>query len=238
MQKIVSRTFSHIITVSESAKMDIGRDFKIPLHKFRVIPNGINTDLFYPIPEIRREKNRLIVTNSADIPLKGLYYLLQAVAHVSTKRQLKLVVIGSPKKDGGVVKLIRRLGIGHLITFTGRISHMQFVRQYARASLAVIPSIYEGFGIPAGEAMACGVPVVSTTGGALPEVVGDAGILVPPAAPQALGQAILELIDNPEKASHLGEKGYRRIQDHFTWSRAAEKTVSAYQEVIHDHRRS
>jgi MMP alpha-(1->4)-mannosyltransferase len=237
MQKIVSRTFSHIITVSKSARNDIGRDYRIPLDRFCVIPNGIDTDLFFPIPGIQREVNRLIVTNSADVPLKGLYYLLEAIAELSRERELKLVVIGAPKKNGGIEKKIQALNIGHLVHFTGRIGHAEFVRQYARASIAVIPSIYEGFGIPAGEAMACGVPVVSTTGGALPEVVGDAGILVPPADPQALGQAIGNLIDHPEQALRLGQKGYNRIQKQFTWKAAAQKTVACYREVIRDHRR-
>jgi len=237
MQKIVSRTFSHIITVSKAARNDIGRDFDIPLDRFCVIPNGINTDLFYPLPEIERERYRLIVTNSADIPLKGLYYLLDAVAELARTYPLKLVVIGSPKKNGGIKKKIGALDIDHLIRFTGRIGHDEFVRQYARASIAVIPSIYEGFGIPAGEAMACGVPVISTTGGALPEVVGDAGILVPPADPQALVQAIRNLLQNPERANQLGQLGYKRIQNQFTWNAAAEKTVACYREVIHDHHR-
>ncbi len=237
MQKIVSRTFMHIITVSKSAQNDIGRDFDIPLNRFCIIPNGINTDLFYPLPGIEREPYRLIVTNSADVPLKGLYYLLEAVAHLSRNQPLKLVVIGSPKKNGGIEKKIRSLDIGRLVQFTGRIGHEEFVRQYARASIAVIPSIYEGFGIPAGEAMACGVPVVSTTGGALPEVVGDAGILVPPADPQALVQAIGSLMENPEQARRLGKKGFKRIQNQFTWKAAAEKTVACYREVIRDHGR-
>jgi len=237
MQKTVSRTFPHIITVSESAKKDIAKDFNIPPKKFTVVPNGINTELFHPIPEIERQKNRLIVTNSADIPLKGLYYLLQSVSQIAEKQPVKLVVIGSPKKNGGIENLIRNLGIGHLIHFTGRIGHDAFVRQYAKASVAVVPSIYEGFGLPAGEAMACGVPVVSTTGGALPEVVGDAGVLVPPANHHALTGAILDLLSNPGKASRIGRAGYRRIQDHFTWKNAAGKTVDVYREAIRDYRR-
>lgn len=235
MQKVVSRTLPRIVTVSECAKYDIAEDFRIPLEKFRVVPNGISTDLFYPIPEIRREQNRLIVTNSADIPLKGLYHLLKAVARIATHRPIKLVVIGTPKKNGGIENLIRTLGIGRLVEFTGRIDHDAFVRQYARASVAVVPSLYEGFGLPAGEAMACGVPVVSTTGGALPEVVGNAGVLVPPGDHHALAAAIRDLLDNTGKASALGSMGFRRIQKHFTWKRAAEKTVDAYREVIHDY---
>ena len=232
MQKRVSRTLRRLITVSEAARDDIRRDFKVPAARFRVVPNGINTDLFRPLPDIRRETDRIIVTNSADTPLKGLYYLLQAIARLAARRPVTLVVIGSPKKDGGIIRLIRRLGIGRHVVFTGRISDADFVRQYARATAAVVPSVYEGFGLPAGEAMACAVPVISTTGGALPEVVGDAGRLVPPADPGALERAIEDLLDHPEQARCMGEAGYRRVQRYFTWRRAAALTVAAYREVL------
>jgi glycosyltransferase involved in cell wall biosynthesis len=237
MQKRVSRSLSHIITVSKSAKKDIRRDFKIPAERFRIVPNGINTKLFYPIPEIERKKNRIIVTNSADTPLKGLYFLLEAVAELSQTQNIHLTVVGTPKKDGQIIKMISRLGIGHLINFTGRIGNREFVQQYAKATVAVVPSVYEGFGLPVGEAMACGVPVISTRGGALPEVVSDAGVLVPPSDSAALARAIRDLLGNPMKAKELGMAGYKRVQDHFTWEKAAEKTVAAYREVIDGHRR-
>jgi glycosyltransferase involved in cell wall biosynthesis len=237
MQIRVARKFSRIITVSERTRADISREFSIPDHRFRVIPNGIDTDVFHPVPEIRRDPRRIIVTNSADMPLKGLYYLLQAIADIAGKTpDLKLIVVGTPKRNGGVVKLIRRLGIGDHIRFTGRITDAAFVIEYAKAGMAVVPSVYEGFGLPAGEAMACGVPVISTTGGALPEVVGDAGILVPPADPDALGLAIQRLMDNPDHAWELGMKGRKRVQENFTWQEAAVKTAIAYQEVIDDYR--
>ncbi|MBI9082912.1 MAG: glycosyltransferase family 4 protein [Desulfobacterales bacterium] len=236
MQKQVARTLPRIITVSTCAKEDIQRDFGVSPERFSIVPNGINTDIFFPIPEIAREKDRIIVTNSADTPLKGLYYLLKAVEKISRTRRIRLMVVGTPKKDGGIVKLIRELGIGSRVTFTGRISDADFVRQYAKAAIAVVPSVYEGFGLPVGEAMACGVPVISTTGGALPEVVGDAGLLVPPASPEALTRAIVDLLENPGRAAELGRAGYRRVQNHFTWKRAAEKTVAAYGEAMVDHR--
>ena len=236
MQKQVSRTLPRIITVSQCARDDIRRDFNVPENRFSIVPNGINTDLFYPVPEIARQKNRVIVTNSADTPLKGLYYLLQAVEKISRTRPIRLMVIGTPKKNGGIVRLIRELGIGGHVTFTGRISDREFVRQYAKAAFCVVPSVYEGFGLPVGEAMACGVPVISTTGGALPEVVGKDGVLVPPADPDALTRAMIDLLEDPGKAAKLGEGGYRRVQKHFTWKRAAEKTVAAYREVIGGYR--
>jgi glycosyltransferase involved in cell wall biosynthesis len=237
MQKRVSRSFHQIITVSECARKNIAEDFGISPDRFRVVPNGISTELFYPIPEIEREKNRLIVTNSADIPLKGLKYLLEAVAEVSGTHPVFLTVVGAPKKRSTIPTLIQKLGIGDRVNFTGRISHDEFVRQYARSSVAVVPSIYEGFGLPAGEAMACGIPVISTTGGALPEVVGQAGILVPPADSHALARAIQDLLDNPARARSLGLAGYQRVMEQFTWRRAAEKTIETYRETIRDHHR-
>lgn len=238
MQKQVARTLPYILTVSECARRDISRDFKIPLERFRIVPNGINTDLFYPLPDVQRDSHRIIVTNSADTPLKGLIYLLHAIAEIRRRRPVRLVVIGQPKPNGTIERLVRKLDLAEQVAFTGRISSAAFVREYARAGMAVVPSVYEGFGLPAGEAMACGVPVIATTGGALPEVVGDAGILVPPRDTPALAAAIENLLDDPAKAAALGQRGYQRVQAHFTWQRAAEKTLAAYREVIHDYRRS
>jgi len=237
MQKRVSRRFSHLITVSRCARRDISRAFAVPPERFRVVPNGIDTELFYPIPEIEREPNRLIATNSADMPLKGLQYLLPALARLAATHDVRLTVVGTPRRNGTVERMVRELGLGRRVTFTGRISSGQFVREYARAALAVVPSMYEGFGLPAGEAMACGVPVISTSGGALPEVVGDAGVLVPPGDPEALAGAVRDLLDHPHKARALGRAGLDRVWKHFTWEKAAEKTVAAYREAIRDHRR-
>ncbi len=238
MQKRISKKFSHIITVSKCAQNDISHEFKIDKASFDVIPNGINTKLFYPIPEIDREDGRIIVTNSADTPLKGLYYLIYAIKEVlNTHKYIKLIVIGKPKENGGIARLIKKLKIEKFIHFTGRISDREFRQQYAKANMAVVPSIYEGFGLPVGEAMACGVPVISTTGGALPEVVGDAGILVPPANHKALANAIIHLLDNKKYAKKIGNFGFLRVQEKFTWEKAAKQTVETYREVISDHNR-
>ena len=237
MQKRVARTLSRIITVSKSSMHDIGRDFNIPLERFKVIPNGIDMDLFHPVPEIKREKNRIIVTSSAETPLKGLHHRLKAVAEISKIRKIKLVVVGTLRENGEIERRLTELGIKECVTFTGRIENDVFVQHYAKAFLAIVPSVYEGFGFPAGEAMACGLPVISTTGGALPEVVGNAGILVPPANPEALVKAILSLMDHPEQAKQMGRAGFNRVRDRFTWKRAAEMTVEAYRETIRDYHR-
>ena len=235
MQKRVARKLPQIITVSESSKSDIAKAYRIPENRFRTIPNGIDTDLFYPVDHIKKDPDRLIVTNSADTPLKGLYHLLHAVKALSRRRKVKLVVIGTPKKGGGIEKLIKTLDLSACIRFTGRIDHQTFVEEYARASIAVVPSMYEGFGLPVGEAMACRVPVICTTGGALPEVAGDAAMLVPPGDAPALEAAIEELLDDPAKRDDLAQKGYDRVLREFTWENTARETVNAYREVIHDY---
>lgn len=232
MQKRVARRLPQIITVSDCARRDISREFGIPPHRFVVVPNGIDMDRFHPLEGTTRRPGRMMVTNSADIPLKGLYYLLQAIARLQHRPELHLVVIGQPRENGGIVRLIQQLGIGPRVTFTGRISHAALIQHYAEAALAVVPSVYEGFGLPAGEAMACGVPLISTTGGALPEVVGDAGLLVPPANTEALARAIETLLDNPQEAARLGVTGRQRVRQHFTWEIAARKTVAAYGRVL------
>ncbi|PIV06434.1 MAG: glycosyltransferase family 1 protein [Syntrophobacterales bacterium CG_4_8_14_3_um_filter_58_8] len=237
MQKRVSRKIPKIITVSECSKRDIGREFRIPAERFRVVPNGINLDCFYPMNGVRRADDQILVTNSADTPLKGLRYLLEAVAEIRRERKIRLVVIGKPKTDGVIEHLIAELSLGDAVRFTGRITHEAFARHYAEATMAVIPSLYEGFGMPAGEAMACGVPVISTTGGALPEVVGDAGILVPPANKSALKEAILALLNDPERRRRLSEAGLARVNNSLTWRHAALKTVEVYREAIDAYRR-
>ena len=232
MQKKVSRLLPRIITVSECSRQDISRDFGISINNFRVVPNGINTDYFYPLPGVNRSDNQLLVTSSADTPLKGLRYLLEAVASILEKREIHLTVIGAPKKEGVIERLARELRLNGAVRFTGRIEYEDFARYYAETTMAVIPSLYEGFGMPAGEAMACGVPVVSTSGGALPEVVGDAGMIVPPGDKEALEKAILYLLDHPEKRLQLGQAGLRRVEGSFTWRHAAQKTVDVYREAI------
>jgi glycosyltransferase involved in cell wall biosynthesis len=235
MQGRVSRRLSHIITVSEASKTDIGRAFSIPSNRFRVVANGINTDIFHPVPGAKRLDNHIMVTNSADTPLKGLRFLIEAVSNIRKTRPVHLTVIGAPKKDGVIEKLVKSLNAYDYITFTGRIEDSEFADYYSRTTLAVVPSIYEGFGLPAGEAMACKVPVISTTGGALPEVVGDAGVLVPPGNAKALEEAIIDLLDNPDKRSQLAEAGFERVKANFTWLNTAKQVVEVYREAIIAH---
>ncbi|MFA5322725.1 MAG: glycosyltransferase family 4 protein [Smithella sp.] len=238
MQKEVARQLSHIVTVSECSKIDIAKEFSINLSKFRVVPNGINKEFFYPIANGSRPENTIIVTNSADTPLKGLRYLLEAVAQVRKKQSVKLTVIGEPKKDSTIKKLVAELGIGNIVHFTGRIENEDFADYYSKSTIAVVPSLYEGFGLPAAEAMACGVPLISTSGGALPEVVGDAGIIVPPADADALAREIIFLFNHPDQRKKMAQAGIERVESVFNWSKAAGDMVEVYREAIDGYRRS
>ncbi len=236
MQKQVARKLHTLITVSDSSKKDIAREYRIPESRFQTIPIGIDTDNFYPLDHIRKMPGRIIVTNSADTPLKGMYHLLYAFKNVLKKKRASLTVVGTPKPNGGIENLVKKLGLGTHIEFTGRIDNQRFVKEYAKASMAVVPSLYEGFGLPVGEAMACRIPVISTTGGALAEVAGNAAKLVPPGDALALERAILELLEDPAQRERLAQKGYERVLQEFTWEKTALKTAQAYQEIIHDYR--
>jgi glycosyltransferase involved in cell wall biosynthesis len=236
MQKEVARQLSHIVTVSECSKNDIAREFAINPSKFRVVHNGINREFFYPVHNESRPENSIIVTNSADTPLKGLRYLLEAVSQVSKKQSVKLTVIGEPKKNGIVKKLVKELAIEDVVHFTGRIKNEEFADYYSKATIAIVPSLYEGFGLPAAEAMASGVPIISTSGGALPEVVGDAGILVPPADSAAMAREIIFLFNHPDQRKRMAQEGIRRVDDIFNWSKAAGDMVDVYREAIDSYR--
>ncbi len=235
MQKRVARRIPAIITVSDSAKTDIANAFNIPAPRLKTVPIGIDLNHFFPLDHVKKKPGRLIVTNSADMPLKGLYHLLYALKGVLKHKEVSLTVIGAPKKNGGIEKLVNTLDLGRHIHFTGRIDHQQFVREYAKAQIAVVPSMYEGFGLPLGEAMACRVPVICTTGGALPEVAGDAAKLVPPGDAKALEKAIIELLDDENQREALASRGYKRVTTQFTWEKCAIRTVQVYQEVINDY---
>jgi len=237
MQKRVAKKLSHIITVSECAKKDIAVEFAIAEDKFRVVHNGINAEYFYPIENELRPDNSLIVTNSADTPLKGLRYLLEALALVKKTRPVRLTVIGEPKKNGMVKKQVAMLKLEDIVDFTGRIANEEFASYYAGATVAVVPSLYEGFGMPALEAMACGVPLVATSGGALPEVVGDAGVIVQPADAGALAMAITGLLNNRERRDRLAKAGLERVNSAFSWPKAATSIAGVYREAIDAHRR-
>jgi glycosyltransferase involved in cell wall biosynthesis len=233
MQKKVVKKLRNIVTVSDCSRQDIARDFGLQPAGISLVHNGIDTQVFRPLPDIERNPLRLMATCSADAPLKGLRYLLRAYAQLLRDwPDLELLLVSKPNPGGATEQLVRKLGIADRVRFVNGISTEQMVRYYAEASIAVVPSVYEGFGLPAGEAMACGVPVVSTDGGALPEVVGDAGVIVPAKNVDALAQAIDDLLRNPDKRADLGARGKQRIDDTFCWNVCAREMTDYYRQVL------
>jgi glycosyltransferase involved in cell wall biosynthesis len=204
----------------------------VPVEHMTVVPIGVDETLFRPLPQIARVPGRLMTTASADVPLKGLSVLLDALAKVRVERpEAHLVVIGRLKDGSSVPALIEQLGLEGAVEFVSGVSDERIVELYAEAEVSVVPSLYEGFSLPAAEAMACGVAVVATTGGALPEVVGadgDCARTVEPGDPSALAAMIVEVLGDPVQRQRLGERGRRRVLERFTWRAHAEGLVELW----------
>ena len=239
MQIKVARRVPRIVTVSESSRHDITAHMGIDADRLHIVPVGVYTDVFRPRPEIARIPGRLMTTSSSDVPMKGLAPLLEAVAKVRTERpEVHLVVIGKPRDGSTIPALIDRLGLGDAVQFVSGVTTERIVELYAQAEIACVPSLYEGFSLPAVEAMACGVPLVATTGGAVPEVVGEDGItglLVAPGDPEALAGAIRQFLDDPELRARIGDAGRRRVLERFTWRKTALGTLEHYRALLADH---
>jgi glycosyltransferase involved in cell wall biosynthesis len=235
MQMEVARRVPRIVTVSESSKSDIVAQMGLRPEQLAVVPVGVDHRRFRPLPQVTRRPGRIMTTASADVPLKGLVPLLEALAKLRTEREADLVVIGKPRSESRVGVTIERLGLEGAVQFVSGVSDERIVELYAEASVAVVPSLYEGFSLPAVEAMACGVPLVATTGGALPEVVGrdgETGLLVPPGDPGALAASIGRALDDDALAGRLSAAGRRRVLDRFTWRACAVGTVEQYRWVL------
>jgi len=233
MQRRVAKRMDRIITVSQSSAKDIERYLEVPHNKLRVAYNGIDTTLFKMNDSIPKEPNSLILINSGEKPIKGVRYLLKALQLLQGEAKVKLTIVGSPMPDGENLKLVKEYGLEDTVTFTGRISTEELVKRYSMSEISVVPSLYEGFGLPAAEAMSCKLPVIATRGGALPEVVGqdgDAGILVPQADPDALAGAIKRLLSDKHLQRKMGEAGRKRVKRNLTWEQAAKRTLEVYQE--------
>ena len=235
MQGRVARRLPRLITVSRAARDGIVKDMRVRPERLAVVPNGVDAAAFRPLPQFDRIPGRLVATASADVPLKGLVPLLHALARLRTRRQADLVVIGRPKPQSRVPELIRRLGLEGAVRFVAGVEESKLVEIYAQAQVAVVPSLYEGFSLPAVEAMACAVPVVATTAGALPEVIGrhgETGIFVPPGDPEALAGALERALDDETLRRAIGDGGRARVLEKFTWERAAEATAEQYRLLL------
>ncbi|WP_049631409.1 glycosyltransferase family 4 protein [Cellvibrio sp. pealriver] len=233
MQKTVVQKLQHVITVSQQSRRDIAQAFDRPAAEIHVIPNGVDTNIFKPLAGIARIPFRLITTASSDQPLKGLSILLRAIAALRSEfPELQLVVIGKLKENGETQKELQALNLQESVQFKSGISNSELVEQYAHASIAIVPSLYEGFGLPAAEAMACGVPLICSDGGALPEVVGDAARLVRAGNTDDLQQALRDLLLDNQAREQLSEKGREHILQQLSWDCVGKKMERFYFQVL------
>ena len=233
MQRKVARQLRNVVTVSECSRQDIARAFDIAPDSIDLVHCGIDTDVFHPMPAVEKKRYRLMATVSADAPLKGAHYLINALpALVERFPDLELLLVGKPKPGGSTERLIERLGLSERIRCVTGISTEELVRYYNEAEVVVVPSVYEGFGLPAGEAMACGTAVVSSNGGALPEVVGDACMQVPVRDSEAIADAVARLFDDARLREQIARTGRERMEEIFCWRKAALEMTDFYWKVI------
>jgi glycosyltransferase involved in cell wall biosynthesis len=234
MQAAVVRRLDAVTTVSESSRRDIERHMGRPAGRVDVIPVGIDADVFTPpAPGARRDEDSIVVVTSADVPLKGLVHLLESVAKLRTERTVRLTVVGSARPGGPAAETVERLGIGDVVRFTGPVAEAEVVALLQSAAVVAVPSLYEGFSLPAVEAMACGAPLVTTDAGALPEVVGNAaGLRVRAGDVDELTGALRLVLDSPALADRLGRAGRQRVLENFTWRTTARRTADWYGEVL------
>ena len=236
MQGRVARRAGPIMTGSQSSRDDIVRDFKVAPGQVTVIPLGVDTRLFHPRPG-PRVPGRIVSVASADSPLKGVATLLRAFAKLATERTAELILVGKPTPDGPTDRLVAELALGDRVRFVSGISDTDLAELVASAEVAVVPSLYEGFSLPAVEHMASGTPLIATRTGALPEVVGDAAVLVTPGDAEELAAALRALLDAPAERERLAGVALARVQERFAWPAVARATVTQYREAMAGQRR-
>ena len=233
MQKKVAPSLKAIITPSHSSKIDISNEFSVNKDFIDVVHNGIDTEIFKPNDNKKRIKNRIITTASADVPLKGLKYLINALPKIILLYpDTELVVIGKAKNNGETMKLIKKLNLLPHIHFKSNLKEDDIVDLYASAQLAVIPSLYEGFGFGAGEAMSCGVPLISTLSGGLQDIVEGSCYEIEPGSSVQIENAVIDLFDNEEEMKRVALLGRKRILEKFNWRQAAKGYLAIYEREI------
>lgn len=235
MQGRVASRMPRVVVVSENSIKDIHSDMGVALDRMRLVPVGVDPDLFTPLAHVQRRHGQLITTASADVALKGLSYLLEALAKLRAERDdLRLTIIGKPRA-GASNDLIDKLGLRPHIDFVSGVSDERIVELYAAAEIAVVPSLYEGFSLPAIEAMSTGICLVATDGGALPEVTGRDGETVLQCRAgdvDALAAAIRRGLDDGALRERVGAAGRQRVVERWSWRHCAQLTVDQYREVL------
>jgi glycosyltransferase involved in cell wall biosynthesis len=232
MQSAVARRVDRLFTSSAESARKIQQDFGVAPQRIRMVANGVDTELFSPDERVARDPDEILCVGRASDPNKGVTTLIEAMPLLPAHVRLTLVDDDHP--DTAALKRARVLGCADRVHVAGRVPVQELVALYRRAALVVVPSRYEGFGLPAAEAMACGAPVIATAAGALPEVVatGGGGILVAPGRPEALADGIRRLLAQPAQRAELGVLGRKGIDGAYAWSRVAERTAAVYAELV------
>jgi glycosyltransferase involved in cell wall biosynthesis len=231
MQARVARRVGPVLTGSESSRADILADFKVPPENVRVVPLGVDTRLFHPRPG-PRVPGSIVAVASADSPVKGIPTLLRAFAKIKTEHNAALTVVGKPAPGGPTEKLIGELSLNGAVRFVTGLSDEALAGLVASAELAVVPSLYEGFSLPAVEHMASGTPLIASRTGALPEVVADAAVMVEPGDPEDLAAAIIALQGSATRRAALSAAALRRVHERFAWPAVARATVAEYYRAL------
>ncbi len=230
-----------VITVSEYSAHDIATLYDLPREKIVVVYNGVSDD-FRPLSDLPAvaqlrqrfgwQTNRFILFAGGADPRKNHRTLLEAYAMRAAELQSHcLVMVGNPThRFGDIQDTVKRLELDDRVVCVGHLSVDELRVLYAHADVFTFPSLYEGFGMPVLEAMACGTPVITSTTTSLPEVAGEAAMLVDPQSPEQLANALVRVLHNASLRDELRAKGLERAKQ-FTWERAARETLSVYREI-------
>lgn len=236
MQKRVAPKIKNIITPSSNSSQDIAKDFRCNESNITVIHNGLDVNIFVPYEDIRRDPFKLITTASADVPLKGLDYTLTALSILKNEFQnMNLTVIGKLKKDGHTSRLIERLGISDSIVFKTNLTKKEIAEEYAKSSVAIVSSLYEGFGYPVIEAMSCSTPLIAANTSSIPELIGNYATLIPPKDSTSLANSIKLIINNYDKYKSISNKGRDHIIKNFNWLKITDEYEDSIYKAIDEH---
>ena len=233
MQKKVAPQLNRIVCPSNQSKADVIEELKVNEENIDVVLNGIDLDSFTRDERVEQKPYRIITTASADVPLKGLKFLIEAMTEIIEEiPEAHLMVLGRAKEKGDIAKQISRLNLEEKISFRSGLSQSEVVSLYLSSHICVIPSLYEGFGFGAGEAMACGLPLISTQSGGLKEVIGQEAVIIEAASSEAIVKAVKDLFSNKEKQLALSRAGRKRMEKEFNWMKAAEAYEKIYSKTI------
>ena len=235
MQSVVANGIDMILTGSRNSAQSVSESMGIPLEHIRQTPYGVDHELMRPLRDAARVPGTILFVGDSEDRNKGAKFLIEACARLQHDTDFRLLFRDKKEKDMTVVPpLVWKHGLQRFVEYIPRLSTEELRRLYNSAQIVVSPSLYEGFGLPAAEAMACGAAVIATTAGAFPEFIEDGrtGILVPPGDPDALAAAIRSLLADPDRCARMGAAASEHIRTNYTWQRTAKIMLDLYGEVL------